>query len=266
MASYEESEQSLPGRATDRNDREKNIRQNAGQNAGHGVSHSVDASIGASSSSSLSQKKIDAGASCINELLDGGYESDVITTIYGPAGSGKSNLCLLALIGVVRSGKKVIYIDTESSFSLERLKQLVQGSEGMRDVLKHVVLLKLGSFREQKDAFEKLKRIVNSSVGLIIVDSIAMLYRLEIGKTQEVYDVNRALGLQLSLLSEITRKKGIPVLLTNQVYSSFDGTDSVRLVGGDILKYSRLLTVSSTLLCRIQKQILIESLVWQTRK
>lgn len=183
---------------------------------------------------SIEVGKLDPGASCIKDLLNGGYEKDIITTVYGPGGSGKSNLCMLALISTARSGKKVVYVDTEASFSLERLKQLADDHE---KILKNIVFLRLTSFSEQKAAFEKLKKIVDDGVGLIIVDSIAMLYRLEMGRSQEVYEVNRALGLHLSFLSEITRTRHIPVLLTNQVYSPFDES-RVRMVGGDILKYS----------------------------
>ena len=72
---------------------------------------------------------------------------------------------------------------------------------------------------------------------MIIVDSIAMLYRLEMGRTDDVYEINRDLGLQIGYLIEIARKKNIPVLITNQVYSSFDEREKVNMVGGDLLKY-----------------------------
>ena len=65
-----------------------------------------------------------------------------------------------------------------------------------------------------------------------------MLYRLELGKSEDVYEVNRELGKQLSYLAEIARKKFIPVLVTNQVYSDFEEKDKVNIVGGDLLKYS----------------------------
>ena len=64
-----------------------------------------------------------------------------------------------------------------------------------------------------------------------------MLYRLEIGQTKNVHGVNRELGKQISFLSEITRKKSIPVFITNQVYADFDEKDKVNIVGGDIIKY-----------------------------
>ena len=72
---------------------------------------------------------------------------------------------------------------------------------------------------------------------MIVVDTIAMLYRLELGKSEDIQGVNRELGRQISYLTEIARKKNIPVLVTNQVYSDFDDKDKVNIVGGDILKY-----------------------------
>ena len=57
-------------------------------------------------------EKISTGAVFLDKLLEGGYEKDIITTIYGPAGSGKTNLCILCAINTARLGKKVVYIDT----------------------------------------------------------------------------------------------------------------------------------------------------------
>lgn len=168
-------------------------------------------------------------------MLDGGYDSDIITTIYGPAGSGKTNLVLLCAINIAAKGKKVIYVDTEGSFSLERLKQI---AFNYKKALKNFIFLKPTKFSEQKKSFEKLRGIVDNKIGLIIVDTIAMLYRLELGKSEDIYEVNRDLGEQLSYLAEIARKKNIPILITNQVYADFREKNKVNIVGGDILKYS----------------------------
>jgi len=61
--------------------------------------------------------KISAGSPILDELLEGGYEKDIINTIYGPAGSGKTLLCLLALIKVAEQGKKITYTDKQLLFS-----------------------------------------------------------------------------------------------------------------------------------------------------
>ncbi|MBU0614890.1 MAG: DNA repair and recombination protein RadB [Nanoarchaeota archaeon] len=174
------------------------------------------------------------GSHFLDSLLNGGYEKDIITTLYGPAASGKTLLCMLPVIGIARQGKKTIYIDTEGGFSIERLKQLAPDYE---EVIKNIVFFRPTNFKEQKDAFEKLKDAMNDNIGLIVVDSIAMLYRIELGQSKDVYDVNKDLGLQLSFLTEIARKKNIPIIITNQVYADFDNKDNVKMVGGDILKY-----------------------------
>jgi DNA repair protein RadB len=179
--------------------------------------------------------KLSAGSHILDKLLEGGYEKDIITTIYGPAGSGKTLLCLLSLLKIAESGKKIIYIDTEGGFSIERLKQL---SANYKEILENIIFLRPTSFKGQKKAFEKLKEITNGRIGMIIIDTIAMLYRLELGKSDDIYEVNRELGRQLSCLSEIARKKRIPILITNQVYADFDDKDKVNIVGGDLLKYS----------------------------
>ncbi len=177
-----------------------------------------------------------------NDVLDSlcnGIESDVITTIYGPAGSGKTNFCIMLAVDVISSGKKVLYIDTDGSFSPERLRQIAEG-RGLdyKVLLDSMLFYKPVTFQEQKGVFDKLKNIMTDSLGAVIVDSIAMLYRLEFGKSSdEIYGINRELGRQLSFLSEISRKKKIPILITNQVYSSFEEKDKINMVGGDILRY-----------------------------
>ena len=183
-------------------------------------------------------ERLPTGSKVLDILLNGGYEKDIITTIYGPAGSGKTVLCLLCSIVIARAGKKVVYVDSEGGFSIERLKQVYSyTSKDYKDILNNIIFLKPTSFQEQKKSFEKLKELVNDKIGLIVVDSIAMLYRLELGKSDEVQEVNRELGRQIAYLTEIARKNTIPVLITNQVYTDFDEKDKVNIVGGDILKY-----------------------------
>jgi len=180
-------------------------------------------------------ERVSSGTQVIDSMLLGGYEKGVITTIYGPGGSGKTNLCILCAVSVALNRKKVIYVDTEGNFSLDRLKQI---TGDYKRVLEKMLFFRPARFEEQKKAFESLKDAIKDSVGIIIVDTIAMLYRLEMARVQEVYGINRELGVQMSYLSEIARKKDLPVLVTNQVYADFDNKNRVNMVGGDIIKYS----------------------------
>ena len=182
--------------------------------------------------------KLSSGIDFIDVLIDGGYENDVITTIYGPPGAGKTNFCLLAMTALEK-GKKILYVDTEGSFSLSRFMQVCPDYV---EVLDRTIFLTPTTYAEQKDAFEFLKKNVDEKFGLIIIDSIASLYRLELGSTDDVSSVNRELSLNMAILTEIARKRKIPVLLTNQVYSDFEDRDKVKAVGGDVTKYwSRVL-------------------------
>lgn len=179
------------------------------------------------------ETKVSTGTEAMDWLLEGGYEKDAITTIYGPAGSGKTNLCLLCIANSVK-GKKVIYIDSEGSFSIARFKQICID---YKEVAKKILFMNPTNFTEQKKAFSKLKELVDENTGLIVFDSVAMIYRLEMGKTKEVYSINKELGIQIGYLTEIARKKNIPIIITNQVYADFEKKDKVKMVGGDLLKY-----------------------------
>jgi len=182
-------------------------------------------------------KKISAGSYDLNKWLNGGYENDIVSVLYGAAGTGKTNLCVLAAVACAKNGGKVIFIDTEGGFSVERVKQIVPGN--YEETLGNIFLLKPTSFKEQKDAFVELQKRLKGHVDLIVVDGMTILYRLDFADAREkddgtVQNINADLARQMKLLAEIARKKNIPVLVTNQVYCWENET---KMVGGDILKY-----------------------------
>jgi DNA repair protein RadB len=167
----------------------------------------------------------------LDELLAGGVEPGIITNIYGPPGAGKTVICLHALISCVKNGKKAIYMDTENGFSTERLHQLTD-----LDILSHTYLLEPTDFEEQKAMIKELKKIVKrTNIGLIVVDSFVMFYRLELSK-DNVLELHRELGQQLKELAKIAREKAIPIIITNHVYTDIEDGIIVP-VGGDTLKY-----------------------------
>jgi DNA repair protein RadB len=156
----------------------------------------------------------------LNSFFDeiiGELKSDTITTIYGPPGCGKTTVCFEYIVEALRKGKKVIYVDTEGGFSPERLKQMNPNLD-----LKNIIVFSPKSFEDQqKTIFNLNKQIKNSSqVGLVIIDSLVMLYRLKLGDSPQ--KINSELGEQLRLLTEISRTFHIPVIAVNQMYTTFD--------------------------------------------
>lgn len=198
----------------------------------------------------MPDEKISTGSFDLNDFLEGGYERDIITMVAGPPGSGKTNLVVLAACSQANKGKRVIFIDSEGGFSLERVKQLT--GEKYDSILEKILLLKPTNFKEQIESFKKLlEHVKKGQIDLIIIDSMAMLYRLELGdavksgKSRKIQEVNREMAKQMRNLAEISRKQNIPVFITNQIYSDFVSWEdrkkilevSTNLVGGDLFKY-----------------------------
>ena len=194
--------------------------------------------------------KISTGSFDLNSWLEGGYETDVITMVAGPPGSGKTNFSILASCSQSKNNRKVIFIDTEGGFSVDRVKQIV--GENHEKILENIFLLKPTNFEEQKTCFEKLLLAVKKEqIGLIVVDGMAMLYRLELGDAVQskndldIKSINREIAKQMRILAEISRKQEIPILITNQVYSGFVSEEDwkkglkgeANIVGGDLFKY-----------------------------
>ncbi|MBS1267048.1 MAG: DNA repair and recombination protein RadB [Candidatus Woesearchaeota archaeon] len=173
--------------------------------------------------------KLSSGSKVIDSILNGGYQTQMINTIYGVAASGKTTACLLAAIECAKKGKKVIYVDTESGFPVDRLKQLTKDYE---KVLDKIFLIKANSFKEQSKIFSRLKDLAsNQRVGLLIVDTIGSNYRT--GK-QDLKLKNRLFGRQLDILRGIYKVNNCIILLTNPVYSSLE-QNKVKPVGGKSL-------------------------------
>ena len=161
----------------------------------------------------------------------GGIEKGAITNFYGPPGVGKTNLCILAALECIRNGGRVVYIDTEGGLSPERIKQIHSGEE---DVLKNIILIEPKTFEEQGVV---VKNLENQDFDMLVLDSSVALYRLKCADpTKETLEANRELSIQLSILSNIARKKNIPVIITAHTFRNWD-TGENHIIGGDSIKY-----------------------------
>lgn len=195
------------------------------------------------------EEKISTGSYDLNKWLYGGYEKGIITMIAGPPGSGKTNMAILTACSQAKKGNKVIFIDTEGGFSPERVKQIV--GENFEEILKNILLLSPSNFEEQKKIFMTLNnKLKKEQISLIVVDGMAMLYRLELGDAREegdenIKEVNREVARQMKLLAEISKKQNIPIVITNQVYQGFQSEKDwkngvereVNIIGGDLFQY-----------------------------
>jgi DNA repair protein RadB len=176
--------------------------------------------------------------SSLDVILGGGIEKRTITQFFGPPGSGKTNIALNLAVQVAGEGKKVAYIDTEGGISIDRVKQL--SGDDFEEIANNIIVFEPDSFQKQSNDLKTISTWLNSNpdeLDLIIIDSAVALYRLNEGKKSNL--LNRELGVQMGILSKLARKYDIAVVITNQIYSTFEieRSSTIKPVGGTILKY-----------------------------
>lgn len=177
---------------------------------------------------------IPIGCRALDEILGGGVEAGCLTLLYGEAGSGKTNVCLQLARNVARAEKRVIFLDTEG-VSLERLRQMCGGD--FETVLGRILFSEPYSNEEQEKLIGQAVRMVDQStdIGLIVVDSVTMHYRLTL-RDDDPED-RRSLARQVARLLRVSRKSDIPVVLTSQVYTDIE-RGAIEPLGGHMLAHN----------------------------
>jgi len=178
--------------------------------------------------------RLSSGCKEIDTLLGGGIEHGVITEIYGAAGTGKTTLCILFIKNCILGNKKVIYIDTEG-ISFERIEQIC--CDITQTVLKNVLFFEPHSWDEQDKVIDEVVKIAENEpkIGLVVFDSLAVYYRYMLGTGKDM-EMLRLLSHQLTKLFLLARKKVLPVIITNQVYTNIE-TQTLEPVGGQVLRH-----------------------------
>ena len=168
--------------------------------------------------------KISSGSDSVDRFI-GGYPVSVLSMIYGEPGSGKTTLGMHAALIQAKYGRKVIYVDAEHAFSLDRLRQLDPKCD---EYLSNIFILRPDSFLEQERQISSLPR----NVSLVVVDTIGHYYRRYWRENSS--EANASLIRQLQALSSLT-SENIPVLLINQVYTNIDSGE-LKNVGGKLVR------------------------------
>jgi DNA repair protein RadB len=153
----------------------------------------------------------------LDDLLGGGIESGIITRVFGEAGSGKTNLCLQAARECIRSGKKVAIIDTEG-ISVERIRQICIDCD-YKNILRDILFFHPTSLESQEQMIHDA--IEAKDVGLIVVDTITMFYRLNLENDRK--GGIRSFTRQVTDLQVAARQKDLFVIITEQVYTDKNG-------------------------------------------
>ncbi|WP_423792594.1 DNA repair and recombination protein RadB [Methanocaldococcus indicus] len=167
----------------------------------------------------------------LTKILTDKVDREIITQIYGPPGSGKTNICIINSINYIKDNGKVVYIDTEGGLSIKRILQI----ENNHKLLENLLVYNIFDFFEQdRIILKELPKLANE-IDLVVVDNITSLYRLELtDKADKNITLNRMLGNQIRTLLKLAKSYNIAVLITNQGRETTNGFEAA---GGNLLEY-----------------------------
>ena len=186
---------------------------------------------------------IPTGCSSLDRALEGGLPSGQISLLYGEAETGKTTLGMLCAVNSARMGLKTFYIDSDGTFSPERLSQV--SSKDFEEVSESVILVEPVTFEEQVKIVDNLEKYVSKRFGLIIFDTVTSLYRSELLDKKKTFNLNRELNRQVATLSQIAKTLDISILLISQVRSVPNEAD-FSPVAPRVLKFWSDIVVSLT--------------------
>jgi DNA repair protein RadA len=184
------------------------------------------------------------GCKSLDNLLDGGIEAGVITQVYGPPGSGKTQLCHTLCV-MVPHNYNAIYIDTEGSFRPERIQAIVKARGfDSKQILQRILITKALDIKQLESRIEaacsKIYSDSDSKIKLLIVDSIIYHYRAECAGRSKLPEKIQRLNKYMHLLLKTASSNAVAVVVTNhQTQSSVDGiSNRVVPLGGNAVSYA----------------------------
>lgn len=118
---------------------------------------------------------IKTGCQSIDDALIGhGIESGCVTQISGPESSGKTQLCQNLVVEAIKLGKQVLYIDTQSAFSVTRLMHLLANKGLGRDLINSVQVARIYSVCDLLDLL--ILVLEENEYSLLVIDSLPALF------------------------------------------------------------------------------------------
>ncbi|MFC7069994.1 DNA repair and recombination protein RadA [Halobaculum lipolyticum] len=210
----------------------------------------------------------------VDDLLDGGLETQSITEVYGEFGSGKSQVTHQMAVNVQLSRENggleggCIFVDSEDTFRPERIDDMVRGLDDeiladelerreiegspddeeamealVNDFLDYIHVAKAFNANHQILLAEKANELASEQedseypIRLLCVDSLTAHFRAEYVGRGELAERQQKLNKHLHELDKVGNLYNVAVLVTNQVAANPDSYfgDPTQPIGGHIL-------------------------------
>jgi DNA repair protein RadA len=192
--------------------------------------------------------RLTTGSKALDQLVDGGLESQTITEFYGEYGSGKSQMCHQLCVNVQlpreRGGLNgaALYVDTENTFRLERIVQMAK-HVGLdpEQVVRNIIYAEAYTSDHQMFLLENADEIIKANnIKLIIVDSLTAHFRSEYLGREMLASRQQKLNKHMHKLIALARAFNAVAVVTNQVMAKPDQFfgDAIHPIGGNIVGHT----------------------------
>ncbi|MCX8194709.1 MAG: DNA repair and recombination protein RadA [Candidatus Micrarchaeota archaeon] len=192
--------------------------------------------------------RITTGSKELDALLGGGVETMAITECYGKFSSGKSQIGFQLSVNVQKPPEQgglsggVLFIDSESTFRPERVKQMAEAAGMDADsVLKNIHVVRAFNSDHQMVLVEKAEDMIRTNnIKLIVVDSLTSHFRADYVGRGALGDRQQKLNKHIHTLQRLADKFNLAVYITNQVMDN-PGIlfgDPTTPIGGHVLAHA----------------------------
>ncbi|MFQ5940178.1 MAG: DNA repair and recombination protein RadA [Nitrososphaerales archaeon] len=193
-------------------------------------------------------ERISTSTTSLDDLLEGGIETQAITEIYGEYGAGKTQICHTLCVMVQLPKNKggleggAIYIDTEGTFRPERIFRIAE-TRGLdpNEALENVVVAKAYNSAHQELIMENVGSIIDKTgARLLIIDSAVAHYRAEFLGRGTLAGRQQRLNKFMHILLRIAETYNVAAIATNQIQASPDTYfgDPFRPTGGHVVAHT----------------------------
>ena len=157
---------------------------------------------------------ISTGLEKLDELLGGGIKNGIITDIFGPSSTGKTQMALQIAVNCLSRGGTILYQDTTGSFRPERLLDMLKPRGLDASLLDKITVGRIMSTQEQ---FSTISKITQPDYSLVIIDNITDLFSFEYSREEQILEKNKQFTKYMKQLASAVFEKKIPLVAVNMI-------------------------------------------------
>jgi DNA repair protein RadA len=187
----------------------------------------------------IARKKIGLGSKALNELLDGGVRTGLVTDFFGASKTGKTQICfqLCVNLQLLDGENGVVFVDSSGTFRPERIMEMAKNIELKNDVFNRIMVVRARSVDEQMEIPRRLKIDAPFNVKLLIIDTLTDNFIFEYQDEERIIERQNKLARHLHDLCSLAIREDIAVVVTNTVRARLDTERSYYEVetGGNVV-------------------------------